>query len=102
MLIVLGKLKFPCYTPCNFSYLKPRIDKRKSMLEQVVVSCSSFFIYKSFARISSSLLMRQISEELKIELSKVAVRYEISWDANDNVLVINTKKRKRKQYIFNI
>ena len=48
-------------------------------------------IHKSFARISSSLLMRQIAEELKLELSKVAVRYETMWDDNENVLVINIK-----------
>ena len=48
-------------------------------------------IHKSFARISSSLLMRQIAEELNLELSKVAIRYETSWDDKENVLVINTK-----------
>ena len=48
-------------------------------------------IHKSFARISNSLLMRQIAEELQIELSKVAVRYETSWDDKENVLVINVK-----------
>lgn len=46
---------------------------------------------KSFARISSSLLMRQISEELKITLSKVPVRFETYWDNSENVLVINVK-----------
>ena len=48
-------------------------------------------IHKSFARISNSLLMRQIAEELRLELSKVAVRYETSWDDKENVLVINVK-----------
>lgn len=48
-------------------------------------------IHKSFARISSSLLMRQIAEECKLNLSKVAVRYETSWDDKENVLVINLK-----------
>ena len=47
--------------------------------------------HKSFARISSSILMRQISEELKLELSKSAIKFETSWDDNENVLVINTK-----------
>ena len=47
--------------------------------------------HKSFARISSSILMRQISEELKLELSKTALKYETSWDDNENVLVIKTK-----------
>ena len=48
-------------------------------------------IHKSFARISSSLLMRQIAEECKLSLSKVATRYETSWDDKENVLVINLK-----------
>ena len=48
-------------------------------------------IHKSFARISSSLLMRQIAEELNLELSKVAVRYETTWDDNENILTINIK-----------
>ena len=48
-------------------------------------------IHKSFARVSNSLLMRQIAEELGIELSKVAVRYETLWDDKENVLVINVK-----------
>ena len=47
--------------------------------------------HKSFARISSSILMRQIAEELKIELSKNAIKFETTWDDNDNVLVINIK-----------
>ena len=46
---------------------------------------------KSFARISSSILMRQISEELKLELSKTALKFETSWDDNENVLIIKAK-----------
>lgn len=48
-------------------------------------------IHKSFARISSSLLMRQISEEFHLELGKVPLRYSTNWDNNDNVLVIDIK-----------
>lgn len=48
-------------------------------------------IHKSFARISSSLLMRQISEECHLELGKVPLRYSTNWDNNDNVLVIDIK-----------
>ena len=48
-------------------------------------------IHKSFARISSSVLMKQISEELKLELSKTALKFPTSWDDNENVLVINIK-----------
>ena len=47
--------------------------------------------HKSFARISSSILMRQIAEELKIELSKNAIKFETTWDDNENVLVVNIK-----------
>ena len=47
--------------------------------------------HKSFARISSSILMRQISEELKLELSKTALKFETGWDDNENVLVIKAK-----------
>ena len=43
---------------------------------------------KSFARISSTSLMKQISEAIGIELSKVAVQFETSWDCNENVLTI--------------
>lgn len=46
-------------------------------------------IHKSFGRISSSLLMRQIAEELRLELSKVALRYETTWDDKENILLIN-------------
>ena len=45
--------------------------------------------HKSFARISSSLLMRQISEEIDEELSKSAMKFETIWDDYENVLVIN-------------
>ena len=45
--------------------------------------------HKSFARISSSLLMRQISEEIDEELSKSAMKFETIWDDKENVLVIN-------------
>ena len=48
-------------------------------------------IHKSFARISSSALMKQIAEEMQFELSKTALKFETSWDDNENVLVINTK-----------
>ena len=48
-------------------------------------------MHKSFARISSSVLMRQIAEEMKLELSKTALKFENSWDDNENVLVIHIK-----------
>lgn len=47
--------------------------------------------HKSFARISSSILMRQIAEELNLVFSKTACRFSTSWDDNENVLVIDVK-----------
>ena len=43
---------------------------------------------KSFARISSTPLMKQIAEAIGIELSKNAVQFETMWDAKENVLTI--------------
>ena len=48
--------------------------------------------HKSFARISSTALMKQIEEVLKISLSKVPVQYETSWDSEGNVLTILVKE----------
>lgn len=48
-------------------------------------------MHKSFARISSSLLMKQIGEELGLTLSKVPIRYETLWDSKENILIINVK-----------
>ncbi|MBR1846483.1 MAG: hypothetical protein IJ787_02055 [Bacilli bacterium] len=48
-------------------------------------------IHKSFARISSTILMKQISDALGIELSKVPIQYETKWDSVENVLIVNTK-----------
>ena len=47
--------------------------------------------HKSFARISSTSLMKQIGEVLKITLSKVPVQFETSWDPQKNVLTIVVK-----------
>ena len=44
--------------------------------------------HKSFARISSTSLMKQIGEVLKITLSKAPVQFETSWDPDANVLTI--------------
>ena len=48
--------------------------------------------HKSFARISSTALMKQIEDVLKISLSKVPVQYETSWDPEGNVLTILVKE----------
>ena len=44
--------------------------------------------HKSFARISSVTLMKQISEVLNITLSNSPVQYETTWDSEQNILTI--------------
>ncbi|MBO4703740.1 MAG: hypothetical protein J5617_02800 [Bacilli bacterium] len=46
--------------------------------------------HKSFARISSTQLLKQIGEVLKIQLSNKPIQYETSWDSVENVLIIKT------------
>ena len=48
--------------------------------------------HKSFARISSSQLMKQISKELNIELGKNPIQFETKWDSVENILIIDTRK----------
>ena len=48
-------------------------------------------IHKSFARISSALLLKQISEALGLTLSKTPTQFPTSWDSVENILIINTK-----------
>ena len=48
-------------------------------------------IHKSFARISSALLLKQISEALGITLSKTPTQFPTSWDSVENILIINVK-----------
>ena len=48
--------------------------------------------HKSFARISSTVLMKQIAQELNITLSKKPLKFETRWDSVENVLIIDTKK----------
>ncbi len=47
--------------------------------------------HKSFARISSVSLMKQLSESIGIKLSTTPVRYETSWDSEENILTIHVK-----------
>ena len=47
---------------------------------------------KSFARIASVSLMKQISEALNIKLSKSPIQYETSWDSVENILTIDISK----------
>lgn len=49
-------------------------------------------IHKSFARISSTLLLKQIGEELHLSLSKSPIQFETKWDSVENILIINTKR----------
>ena len=51
--------------------------------------------HKSFARISSTSLMKQIGEVLNISLSKSPVQYETSWDPEANVLTILVKEGRK-------
>jgi hypothetical protein len=48
-------------------------------------------IHKSFARISSALLLKQISEALNLTLSKTPIRFETNWDSVENILIVNVK-----------
>ena len=48
-------------------------------------------MHKSFARISSALLLKQISEVLNLDLSKNGLRYETTWDSVENILIVNVK-----------
>ncbi|MBE6127223.1 MAG: hypothetical protein E7182_04530 [Erysipelotrichaceae bacterium] len=51
-------------------------------------------MHKSFARISSSVLLRQIAEELGLELSKKPIQFATRWDSVENVLIVDTKERR--------
>ena len=51
--------------------------------------------HKSFARISSTTLMKQIGDILKITLSKVPTQFETSWDPQENVLTILVKEGQK-------
>lgn len=48
--------------------------------------------HKSFARISSVALMKQLSEALDLKLSSSPLRFETSWDSKENILIILIKK----------
>ena len=48
-------------------------------------------IHKSFARISSALLLKQISEALCLTLTKTPTQFPTTWDSVENILIVNTK-----------
>ena len=52
----------------------------------------SIAIKKTYSRISSTSLMKNIGEALNIELSDNPVKFETSWDEKENILTINVKK----------
>ena len=52
--------------------------------------------HKSFARISSVTLMKQIGEALNIALSNSPVQYETTWDSEENILTILIKNGPKK------
>ena len=47
--------------------------------------------HTSFARISSTQLLKQIAEELKLTLSKTPTQFVTRWDSVENILIIDTK-----------
>ncbi len=51
--------------------------------------------HKSFARISSTSLLKQISSELNITLSKTPIQFETTWDSVENVLIIKSGKENK-------
>ena len=52
--------------------------------------------HKSFARISSVTLMKQISEALNIAFSNTPKQYETTWDSEENILTILIKNGPKK------
>ena len=52
--------------------------------------------HKSFARISSVTLMKQLGEALDIALSSTPVQYETTWDIEANILTILVNKGPKK------
>ncbi|MCR5309504.1 MAG: hypothetical protein K6E21_05295 [Bacilli bacterium] len=49
-------------------------------------------IKKTYSRISSTNLMRKISESLGVEFNEKPVKFETSWDDDENILIIKTAK----------
>lgn len=47
---------------------------------------------KTYSRISSTMLMKKISEALNITLSDKPVKFETTWDEVENILTIHTSK----------
>lgn len=91
--------------PLDFAYrVQAGIDENKNIIimplnKEIVESgrldeCCllKLEIHKSFARISSTQLLKQIAEELQLTLSKNPIQFETKWDSEQNILTILTKK----------
>lgn len=50
---------------------------------------------KTYSRISSSSLMRQIGNRLNIAFSSTPIKCETRWDDNNNVLVLKIKEENK-------
>ena len=50
--------------------------------------------HKSFARISSVQLLKQIAEVLRLQLSNKPIQFETTWDSVENVLTIKTGEKQ--------
>ncbi len=56
----------------------------------------SIAIKKTYSRISSTPLMKQVAEALGIELNESPRKFETTWDEKENILTIHTGKEKEK------
>ena len=52
-------------------------------------------IKKTYSRISSTTLMKRISEALNIELSDKPMKFETTWNEVDNILTIHTGGKEK-------
>lgn len=50
---------------------------------------------KTYSRISSSSLMRQIGSRLNIVFSSTPIKCETRWDDNNNVLILKIKEKNK-------
>ena len=53
-------------------------------------------IKKTYSRISSTVLMKQIAETLSITLSDKPIKFNTTWDEVENILTIHTGKETKK------
>ena len=52
-------------------------------------------IKKTYSRISSTTLMKRVSEALNIELSDKPMKFETTWNEVDNILTIHTGGKEK-------